>query len=144
MFHRFSTVCQGPGICPAFAISLFLSVLWWNSKIHKMANYFSLLINTRSGFWTGFGNPFVSQSYKAQSVGGYRIHRLHLCRRVKLPQWVSCGFRIYKLHLCRGVKFSHRVANGPVGWGCRMQRLHLCRRVKLPQRVSYESSRLGL
>ena len=46
---------------------------------------------------------------------GCRIHRLHLCREVRLPQRVSCS---------------------PVGWGCKIHRLHLCREIRLPQRVS--------
>ena len=44
-----------------------------------------------------------------------RIHRLHICGGVRLPQWESCG---------------------PVNWGCRIHWLHLCRGARLPQRFS--------
>ena len=32
----------------------------------------------------------TSNSKNASYGWGCRIHRLHLCRRVKLPQWLSC------------------------------------------------------
>ena len=41
----------------------------------------------------------------------YRIHRLHLCRRVTLPQRVSCR---------------------PVGWCSRIHQLYFCRRIRPP------------
>ena len=78
---------------------------------------------------------------------GCRIHRLHLCRRVKtsppneLAQSAG-GCRIHRLHLCRGVKKTHPTLRneldqsaaslksgknphltqriGPVGWSCRI------------------------
>ena len=73
---------------------------------------------------------------------GCRIHRLDLCRGVRLSQRVSCGpvgwgCRIHRLHLCRGVRFPQWVSYDPVGWGCRIHRQDLCRGVKFPKRVSY-------
>ena len=69
------------------------------------------------------------------------IHRLHLCREVRLSQRMSCdpfgwGCRIHRLHLCREVRLSQRMSCDQFGWGCRIHRLHLCREVRLPQRMS--------
>ena len=72
---------------------------------------------------------------------GCRIHRLHLCRWVRLHQQVSrgpvsWGCRIHRLHLCRRVRLHQQVSRGPVSWGCRIHWLHLCRGVRLHQQVS--------
>ena len=45
---------------------------------------------------------------------GYEIHRLPLCRRIRLPQRVisdpvGLGYRIHRMYLCRGVRHSKRV-----------------------------------
>ena len=70
---------------------------------------------------------------------GCRIHRLLLCRGIRLPQRVSVdpvgrSFRIHRLLLCRGVRLSQRESCDPVSWSCRIHRLLLCRGVRLPQR----------
>ena len=47
---------------------------------------------------------------------GCRIHRLYLCRVVRLPQRVSCGL---------------------FDWDCRIHQLYLCRWIRLHQRLSW-------
>ena len=86
--------------------------------------------------------PNSEIEYICQVSWGCRIHRLHLCRRVRLPQSVSCGLvgwgcRIHQLHLCRRVRLPQCVSCGTVDWGGRIHRLHLYREVRLPQCVSY-------
>ena len=63
---------------------------------------------------------------------------MYLCRFSPYIIFWLCrlGCRIHRLHLCRWVKLPERVSCGPLGWECRIHRLHLCRSVRLPQRVS--------
>ena len=91
-----------------------------------------------------YPNPFVPADWDN------RIHRLHLCRGVRHPQWVSCGpvgwsWRIHWLHLCRGVRLPQWMSwiCCPLGWSCRIHRLHLCRGVRLPQWMSWICCPLG-
>ena len=85
--------------------------------------------------------PFLSLLSFGPVGWVFKIHWLHLCRRVRLPQRMSCGpvgwvFKIHWLHLCRRVRLPQRMSCGPVGWVFKIHWLHLCRRVRFPQRMS--------
>ena len=51
-----------------------------------------------------------------------RIHQLHLCRRVSLP------------NDCPDMTLNHL---SPVGWNRRIHWLHLCKGLRIPHRVSW-------
>ena len=54
---------------------------------------------------------------------GYRLHWLHLCRGIGLPQMVQ---------LAGDVDYTNCISACPVGWSCRIHWLLLCRGVRPP------------
>ena len=114
-----------------------MSVLWqfgWGCRIHRLYHGRGVRLPQRVsyspvGLSLEYTDSITAEELDcsnecpiAQSAVG-RIHRLHLSRGVRLPQWVSCG---------------------QFGWGCRIHRLYHGRGVRLPQRVSYSLVGLSL
>ena len=69
------------------------------------------------------------QDGKTYSKYDLKLEKMTLNCSISPVGW-SC--RIHRLRLCRGVKLPQRVSCGSVDWGCRIHRWHLSRRVRLP------------